>query len=51
MASILIPTDLSEGSLNAAVYASRLFGRQAHRITLLNENQFWTLVRRRQAHR
>lgn len=36
MASILIPTDFSDGSLNAAVYASRLFGREAHTITLLN---------------
>lgn len=36
MASILIPTDFSDASLNAALYASRLFGRQAHSLTLLH---------------
>lgn len=36
MISILIPTDLSDASLNAAVYASQLFGAQARSLTLLN---------------
>ncbi|MFN3875590.1 MAG: universal stress protein [Flavobacteriales bacterium] len=36
MARILIPTDFSEGALQAAVFAVRLFGPEGNRIVLLN---------------
>ncbi|MBK7382840.1 MAG: hypothetical protein IPI81_05820 [Flavobacteriales bacterium] len=36
MAHVLLPTDLSDNALNAAVYAVRLFGGEGNRFTVLN---------------
>ncbi len=36
MAHVLLPTDLSENSLNAATYALRLFGAEGNHFTLLH---------------
>ena len=36
MAHVLLPTDLSDNALNAAIYAVRLFGEEGNKFTLLH---------------